>query len=71
MMPINNPRFPPNTGLIEKEVNGQRMMRMTGERSLIHANSQAVNDLDAVIVDQEYRITLLELGLNANDGEVN
>lgn len=35
----------------------------------IHAAKQAASDADGMIVDQEYRLTLLELGL-ADDGNI-
>lgn len=65
---ITKPLLPPKKGFVEVERNGQRVYKNveTGE---ILAPNEVVNyvypdaDRDAMLVDLEYRLTLLELGI--------
>lgn len=58
-MPITKPTLPPKKGYVEREINGIRQ--------LIDLNAEEKERQTAVlstIVDQEYRLVLLELGVN-------
>lgn len=65
---MNRPNLPPKLGYVEREVsNGTRYYAPTPETSeriaLIEAE-QAVQDTnDSMLIDLEYRLTLLELGI--------
>lgn len=63
---IFKPSLPPKAGYVEVEVNGKRTYRNTETRILIDdevITPTAQDDTDAMLVDLEYRVTLLELGI--------
>ena len=70
-MSITNPMLPPKAGYIEVEANGHRTYRNIKTGVLIEDEMQgttdpvptAQDDTDAMLIDHEYRLTLLELGL--------
>lgn len=60
-MPITKPVLKPKAGYVERVgANGKHYYEPTKETS---AMQQIFTDTDAMLVDYEYRITLLELGL--------
>ena len=66
-MVITKPKLPPRAGYVEIETDGERRYKPTAEtqerlqKEATQADLQ--NDIDAMLVDYEYRLTLLELGL--------
>lgn len=66
---ITNPQLPPKAGYVEVEINGQRTYRKI-TRPGDYADEQVPvllslqQDADEFMVDHEYRLTLLELGVN-------
>ena len=67
-MAITRPTLPPKAGYVEVEVDGKRTYRNVATGVLIEdevadtAPTEA-EDTAAMLVDHEYRLTLLELGL--------
>lgn len=64
---ISKPLLPPRVGYVEIEIDGVRQYRKiaTPQDIEINALHTAQADTDALIVDQEYRLVLLELGVTA------
>ena len=65
-MVISKPMLPPKKGYVEVEVNGVRTYRNVETGILIEDEvmaPSAQDDTDAMMVDHEYRLTMLELGL--------
>ena len=65
-MAISRPMLPPKKGYVEVEVNGVRTYRNVETGILIEdevVTPSAQEDTDAMMVDHEYRLTMLELGL--------
>lgn len=59
---ITKPTLPPKAGYVEViGPDGQRVYQRI---------PQPLDDTDAMVVDHEYRLALLELGLNENESEV-
>lgn len=66
-MAITNPMLPPRAGYVEIEIDGVRQYR-----SLYASNSELnvdvepteADDIAAMLIDHEYRLTLMELGLS-------
>lgn len=59
---ITKPLLPPKAGYIEViGSDGQHVYQRI---------PQPIDDIDAMVVDHEYRLALLELGLNENESEV-
>ena len=69
-MPISKPLLPPLRGYVEVEVGGVRRYRnietgyIVGEEPEPEPTAQ--EDNDAMLVDHEYRLTLLELGVTSD-----
>ena len=67
-MPITQPQLPPKAGYVEVEVDGVRKYRSVSTGYLLGEEPElgptAQDDADALLVDHEYRLTLLELGVN-------
>jgi len=57
-MVINNPTLPPRGGFIEVEIDGERR-----HESIVKDNSLLEDSIIQLLVDQEYKITLIELGV--------
>ncbi|SMC80431.1 hypothetical protein [Papillibacter cinnamivorans] len=59
------PLLPPKSGYVEVEIDESRKYKkiLTEETEKISALESAAADADALAVDQEYRIILLELGV--------
>ncbi|MEA4919391.1 MAG: hypothetical protein VB078_00485 [Clostridiaceae bacterium] len=65
-MPITKPQLPPKAGYVEVEENGQRVYKPTQSEERIASleeNKAAQNDIESLLVDQEYQITLIKLGV--------
>lgn len=65
-MAISRPMLPPKKGYVEVEVNGVRTYQNVETGILIEDEvmaPSAQDDIDAMMVDHEYRLTMLELGL--------
>lgn len=65
---IKNPTLPPRKGYVEViDENGNHMYKPTLETAAVleqeAAEKAAQGDTDALLVDHEYRLTLLELGV--------
>lgn len=63
------PELPPKAGYVEvQDEQGNHIYKPTASTIAKLKNEQAMKDIqadmDSVIVDQEYRLTLLELGVN-------
>ena len=71
-MAITKPMLPPKKGYVEVEVDGKRTYKNVATGVLIedevHTNTKEEpseeEDTAAMLVDHEYRLTLLELGLS-------
>lgn len=64
---ITKPMLPPKKGYVEVEVDGKRTYRNVETGVLIEdevATPSESDDTAAMLVDHEYRLTLLELGLS-------
>lgn len=67
-MPISKPTLPPRKGYVEVEVNGIRRYRNAETGVLLEDEAPPeepteAEDTAAMLVDHEYRLTLMELGL--------
>ncbi|MGN1230059.1 MAG: hypothetical protein ACI4T5_10470 [Prevotella sp.] len=67
-MAISKPMLPPKAGYVEVEVDGKRTYRNVTTGTLIDdeipdTSPTEEEDTAAMLVDHEYRLTLLELGL--------
>lgn len=60
-MVISKPTLPPRAGYVETVIAGQHVYKPI---------PQPTDSLEALVVDQEYRLILLELGLSATETEV-
>ena len=62
---ISRPTLPPRAGYVEIETDGVRQYKKieTEQDIEINALKTAQSDTDALLVDQEYRMILLELGV--------
>jgi hypothetical protein len=65
---ITRPMLPPRAGYVEAiDVSGNHVYKPTPETAARIAKEAAAatvqNDMDALTVDHEYRLTLLELGV--------
>lgn len=75
-MPISKPTLPPRRGYVEVELDGERRYRNAATGALLEDETEAAapdgptetEDTAAMLVDHEYRLTLMELGL-AEGGE--
>lgn len=62
--------MPPKTGYVEIEVNGERVYRNVKTRAILRPGESeppeytaAEQDITDLLIDQEYRLTILELGV--------
>lgn len=68
---INNPVLPPKSGYVEVEFDGIRTYKNVTTGELIefehdaHTEPTMEADLAAMMVDHEYRLLMLELGLTS------
>ena len=64
-MAISRPILPPKKGYVEVEVDGKRVYKKieTEQDQRMKAIEEVQNDTDYLMVDHEYRLTLLELGI--------
>lgn len=66
-MAITNPMLPPRAGYVEIEIDGVRQYRSlyasTSELNVDVEPTEA-DDIAAMLIDHEYRLTLMELGLS-------
>ena len=67
-MPITKPMLPPRAGYVEVvDANGNHVYKPTAETEkklrAKERESAVQSDIDAITVDHEFRITLLELGV--------
>lgn len=74
-MAIIDPMLPAKKGYVEVEVNGLRMYRDVETGELLTDGPMAAepteqDDMAALLVDHEYRMTLLELGLTGEGGDI-
>lgn len=63
---ISMPNLQPKAGYVEVEVNGHRTYRNANTGVLIEnevPEPTEQEDTDAMLIDHEYRLTLLELGV--------
>ncbi len=63
---IHTATLPPKAGYVEVEVNGERQYRQVPPSAEKRAEQAVVTDLQALVVDYEYRLILLELGVTNN-----
>lgn len=67
-MPISRPTLPPRSGYVEVEVNGVRQYRPLASVASDGASPEPgpteAEDTAAMLIDHEYRLTLMELGLS-------
>ncbi len=64
------PTLPPRSGYVEVEIDGERVYRNIKTRAIVHPGESdppeytaAEQDIADLLVDQEYRLTVLELGV--------
>lgn len=61
---VTKPELPPKRGYVEViDEGGNHVYKPTKETLKELENQTAQNDTDTLIVDHEYRLTLLELGV--------
>ena len=67
-MPISRPTLPPRSGYVEVEVNGVRQYRplapVASDGASPEPSPTEAEDTAAMLIDHEYRLTLMELGLS-------
>ena len=64
---ITKPMLPPKSGYVEVEVDGKRTYRNVETGVLIEdevATPTEADDTAYMLIDHEYRLTLLELGIS-------
>ena len=67
-MPISRPTLPPRNGYVEVEVNGVRQYRplapVASDGASPEPSPTEAEDTAAMLIDHEYRLSLMELGLS-------
>lgn len=67
-MPISKPALPPRSGYVEVEVNGVRQYHplapVASDGASPEPSPTEAEDTAAMLIDHEYRLTLMELGLS-------
>lgn len=66
-MPISKPTLPPRKGYVEVEINGVRQYSPIDppqRNPTQESGPTEAEDTAAMLIDHEYRLTLMELGLS-------